>query len=100
MKKHEFKYELGLKARDVITGFQGIIVHRVNFITGCDNYGLQPQNTDEDNKIKDIKQFDENRIEILGEGVKNLFDQKPEETTKKSPTKVTGGPQLNVGKQH
>ncbi|AOF89037.1 hypothetical protein [Sinorhizobium sp. RAC02] len=49
---------LGMMAKDVITGFSGIITGRVNYITGCDQYLLSPQSD------KEPRWFDEQRLEV------------------------------------
>ena len=59
---------LGKKAKDKITGFEGIITSRHEYLTGCAQYGIQPQ-IDKDGKVPDKAYFDEGRIEITGEGV-------------------------------
>lgn len=59
--------ELGKKARDKITGFEGIIIGRCQYLTGCDQYGLVPRAVD--GKIEGSQWFDEGRIEVIGEGV-------------------------------
>lgn len=38
-----FKHELGLRAKDKISGFEGVITSRVQYLTGCDRYYLQPK---------------------------------------------------------
>ena len=40
-KKANFKYELGVLAKDTITGFEGIIVCRTQWLTNCNVYGLK-----------------------------------------------------------
>jgi len=42
-----FKFELGGKVRDKITGFEGIVVYRSQWIHNCNTYGVQPE------KLKD-----------------------------------------------
>ena len=59
--------ELGKKARDKITGFEGIITGRCQYLTGCDQYSLVPKAVD--GKIESAQWFDEGRIEVIGEGV-------------------------------
>ena len=56
-----FKFESGDTAKDIITGFKGIIVGRCNYLTGCNQYLLQPKSKKMDTKIESIW-FDENRI--------------------------------------
>lgn len=63
-----FKYRLGLEARDLITGFTGLITARVQFITGCNNYKISPK-VGKDGEAKEGVMFDENQIEIIGQGV-------------------------------
>jgi len=66
-----FKYELGKKAKDKITLFEGIIVARAEHLFGCNTYGLAPQAYDkEKGKRGDTEWFDEGRLEILGDGFK------------------------------
>lgn len=61
--------KLGQKAKDKITGFEGILTARHQYITGCDQYQLAPDGLDDDGKLKEIYSFDEGRIEILGPGI-------------------------------
>ncbi|QOF85614.1 hypothetical protein, partial [Pseudomonas sp. ADPe] len=59
--------ELGRKGRDKITGFEGIITGRCQYLTGCDQYGLVPPARD--GKIEGAQWFDEGRIEVIGGGI-------------------------------
>lgn len=59
--------ELGQKAKDKITGFEGIVVARITYIFGCDQYGIAPPA--KDGKCEDTNYFDEGRIEIIGRGI-------------------------------
>lgn len=59
--------QLGKEGRDKITGFQGIITARVEYLTGCDQYCLTPKV--QDGKIMEGHYFDGGRIEIVGQGV-------------------------------
>ena len=59
--------ELGKKARDKITGFEGILIGHAHYLTGCDQYGLAPPA--KDGEVKSSQWFDESRIEIIGEGI-------------------------------
>lgn len=66
-----FKIELGLQAKDKITGFKGIIIGRCEHLFGCNTYGIAPQTYDTDkNKRGETEWFDEGRIEVIGQGVK------------------------------
>jgi hypothetical protein len=58
---------LGKQARDKITGFEGIIIGKIHFLFGCDQYGIAPKVTD--GKVNDTNWFDEGRVEIIGQGI-------------------------------
>ena len=49
--------QLGQKAKDKVTGFEGIIIGRCQYLTGCDQYGLVPPARD--GKIEPAQWFDE-----------------------------------------
>jgi hypothetical protein len=59
--------KLGKKAKDKITGFEGIITSKHIYLFGCQQYAIQPP-ADKDGKSQSAGYFDEGRIEILGEG--------------------------------
>jgi hypothetical protein len=59
--------ELGLKAKDRITGFEGIITGRAQYLTGCSQCVLVPT-VNEKGEVRDGQWFDESRLEILGVG--------------------------------
>lgn len=58
---------LGKKAKDKITGFEGIIIGKINYLYGCNQYGISPPV--QEGKIGDTQWFDEGRVEITGRGV-------------------------------
>ena len=60
--------KLGQKAKDIITGFEGIIVGKADYLYGCSQYGIVPQ-LNKDGKRGDCEWFDEGRIRVLGKGV-------------------------------
>ena len=60
-------FTLGQKAKDKVTGFEGIITARATYLFGCDQYGLTPPAVD--GKCPESMFFDEGRIEIIGRGI-------------------------------
>jgi regulator of extracellular matrix RemA (YlzA/DUF370 family) len=68
---------LGQKAKDKVTGFEGIIVAKVQYLYGCDQYGLTPPA--KDGKVGDTQYFDEGRVEVTGRGIlpKEVQTEKP-----------------------
>ena len=59
--------KLGQKARDIITGFEGIVIGRAEYLYGCAQYGLMPPVVD--GRLTGSEWFDEGRIEVIGVGV-------------------------------
>lgn len=59
--------DLGKKAKDKITGFEGIITGRAQYLYGCDQYLVTPPAKD-GAKIE-AYWFDEGRLEVTGQGV-------------------------------
>ena len=59
--------DLGQKAKDIITGFEGIIVGRAQYLYGCDQYAITP--LAQDGKINDSQWFDEGRIRVIDRGI-------------------------------
>lgn len=58
-----FKYELGKKAKDKISGYSGIIVSRCDYLTGCDRYVLKSTELKDGIPIKQVS-FDEVEIKV------------------------------------
>lgn len=63
----EDKVQLGDLAQDVITGFRGIVTGHSDYLTGCDQFLLQPQipHDSDTTKFPDGRWFDENRLRVL-----------------------------------
>jgi len=78
---------LGRKAKDKITGFEGIITGKVTYLYGCNQYCVAP--LAKEGKILDSQWFDEGRIKITGKGIM------PEEVRGDKP----GGPNRDCPKQ-
>jgi hypothetical protein len=58
------KIEFGFKCRDIITGFEGVIVERATFITGCDRVKMVRGSEE-----KDTKWFDVPTLEFIDDEV-------------------------------
>ena len=76
-----FKFPLGVKARDIITGFEGVIVCRNQWLTNCNQYALQPVKL-KDGKVMDKYWIDEPQMELIKIKVEEPVKQKRD----------TGGP--------
>lgn len=54
-----------LKVRDKITGFEGMVTGHSDYITGCDQYLVQPPV--KETEFKEPRWFDANRLEVVEE---------------------------------
>ena len=66
-KKADFKFNLGDRLKDDLTGFEGICVYRTQWITNCNVYGLRPASLDKDGNPRKTNQFDEPHISVVEE---------------------------------
>jgi hypothetical protein len=66
----DFTIELGWKVYDKITSFEGVVIGQVRYLTGCNQYLVQPEGVTSDGAKKDACWFDEQRlVAIAGEAV-------------------------------
>jgi heat shock protein HspQ len=62
----EFKYELGKKVRDRVSGMTGIILRRRKYIYGKhDYYEILPEKFDKNGMKTNTQSFNEDRIELI-----------------------------------
>ena len=63
------KLELGMEARDRVTGLTGIAISRAVYLQDCNRVLLQPKAVEDDTKLPDAVSIDEPDLEITGYGV-------------------------------
>ena len=61
---------LGQKAKDKVTGLEGILTERTQCLYGCDQYCIKPV-IDKENNVLEGTFIDEGRVEITGTGLLN-----------------------------
>jgi len=61
---NDFKFELGDEVKDVITGYSGVVMHRTQWLHGCNTYGLQPRELDKDGAPVKREVFDEPGLKL------------------------------------
>ena len=61
----EFKFDLGDRVRDAINGFEGIVVARTDYMTGCQHFGVKPQTLAADGKSMDWEYVDGTYLELV-----------------------------------
>lgn len=60
--------KLGDKARDTVSGFEGVAVSDHNYLNGCRRVSLQPA-VDKDGKLPGIETFDDPQLELVEDKV-------------------------------
>jgi hypothetical protein len=58
----EAKFELGEILKDKVTSFQGVVMGRTDYFTGCIHYGLCSQKLKKDGGSMNWEWFDESRV--------------------------------------
>lgn len=58
---------LGKKAKDKVTGFEGIVTGHAKYLYGCDQYCIVAPA--KDGKSGESGWYDEGRIEVTGKGI-------------------------------
>lgn len=69
-----FKFPLGARVRDLVTGFEGVITGRAEHLSGCNTYGVQPVAKDATD-YKSSQWFDEPRLEQISKKVLVIDDR-------------------------
>ena len=64
----EWKFELGDRVTDRVSGFKGIVCARIEHLNGCRQYGVYPQ-VDKDGKIGDAHYIDGEQLELVDKGL-------------------------------
>lgn len=90
MEIKEFEFGLGETLRDKVTGFQGVVMVRAEYSTGCVHYGLCPREL-KDGKPIDWEWIDSSRLERVSEFQPVDFGQ-PQRKTASGP--FPAGPQM------
>jgi len=81
------KIKLGDLAKDVVTGFEGIVAAKTKWLTSCTSIMLTPNKLDKDGKPMRSEHFDIDRVELVKRGAVKLVKDKPIKEARK-----TGGP--------
>lgn len=74
---------LGDRVRDKISGFQGIVTGRTEYLNGCARVVIEPEEL-HDGQIIESRYFDEQQIQVIEAGVIARGDM------------TTGGPRVNT----
>ena len=73
------RFELGEVVKDNVTGFEGVVLARTEYFTGCNHYGLSSQ-TLKDGKPLEWEWLDETRL-VKVEGVERVLQESRSKTS-------------------
>ncbi len=72
--------KLGQKVKCVVTGFTGIVVSKVEYLSGCIQFCIRPRMKAKDNEMPKSQYIDEGQLVVCGKGVaikKKIAKKKP-----------------------
>ena len=71
--------KLGLKAREKVTGIEGILTGKAEYLYGCEQWMITPKVSKETPDKIESFWFDSGRLEVIGFGVlpKSVMGPKP-----------------------
>lgn len=74
-KPAEFIFDMGDEVKDVVSGYQGFVVGRFEYMTGCNHYGVEAKAKDGKMPYESI---DEQRLQLVKAGAVKLVREYPE----------------------
>lgn len=86
----DFKFNNGDSVKDIITGYEGVIIGRTDWLTGCNTMGVLTRELKE-GKPQEPNWIDENRL--------NLINEKEVILNKKEQPIDPGGPIISIPQQ-
>lgn len=60
-----FQHQLGDKVKDKVTGYEGIVIARSEYLNGCIRYGVQRDKLTKEGKPQESEWFDEKQLAIV-----------------------------------
>ena len=61
----DWRFKLGEKVKDTITGFKGTVTARIEYLNGCLQYCIEPR-VGKEGKVEKVQYVDEGQLEIQG----------------------------------
>lgn len=65
--------KLGQRARDIVTGTEGIITARAEYLNGCVRYCVQPQVSEAHQIADKVEWVDHQQLQVLDDGVRGAM---------------------------
>lgn len=91
-KKVRFKFNLGVRVRDLTCGFEGVITARSQLLNGCLRYDVTPK-VKKDGERGDTWSIDEQQLELVDDGINGKVKAK-------TGNEMTGGPAARLSDTH
>ena len=63
-------FKLGQKVKDKVTGFEGIIIAKVEYLNGCVQFAIRPKIKKGDSKFPENHYIDEGQLVLVSEGIR------------------------------
>ena len=60
----EYKFGQGVRVKDIISGYEGVVTGMSSWITGCNQYSVSP-GLDDKGEFRDNQWLDEDRLRIV-----------------------------------
>jgi len=81
----DFKFDLGVTVKDIITGFKGVVRARCDYLTGCNTYGVQRKGLDKEGDVYTWKWLDEDQLVQTKSKIISIYrgDEKEKEEKRK-----------------
>ena len=67
--------KLGDEAKDIITGFKGIVISKIEYLNGCVQLGVKAQVKDA--ALKEAEYIDVSQLKRIGPGINKPVEAKP-----------------------
>lgn len=83
---NDWKFELGDKVKDRVSGFKGIVTSRTEYLNGCQQYGVAPP-IDKEGKMLDSYNIDGQQLDLVDAGL-NKTKPVAKRTTGSAPVKI------------
>ena len=58
------KIQLGSTVRDIVTGFKGMVVSEIKYLSGCLQYGVKAK-VGKDGKVSEVEYIDVGQLEVI-----------------------------------
>jgi len=84
------RIELGSRVKDIVNGFEGTVVGRCEWLTGCVQYVISPK-VDKDGKRIESEWVDEMRLQVLEAPPEQIAQARAQRAAQANPN--PGGPQ-------